>query len=274
MAGAKHAGAEQIYYINGSEHEHTGEGTCSTHYDRRRTLQSSLLVLAQRRDAIYLYYVLSGLADAIEVAIIRQFGRYPPSAVDDQAISLRATHQLVEGARIKKDETRWTAFGDRPKLPRLDDRLRHRTRHRDCIAEWMIEVQNSYGLTEGIHHVMIAIGMERIAAIVTRDRDWYAAVAHFVDRRDAAPTWGPPIAPILKIKIDGWQRHYRDARLGAEDEGPAYLLFRLDGQAAAMAAHHATLESVAQHCSGDMRERRRRRVAALVYMQIDIETAF
>ena len=80
----------------------------------------------------------------------------------------------------------------------------------------MIEVQNSYGLTEGIHHVMIAIGMERIAAIVTRDRDWYAAVAHFVDRRDAAPTWGPPIAPILKIKIDGWQRHYRDARLGAE----------------------------------------------------------
>jgi hypothetical protein len=74
------------------------------------------------------------LSDAIEVAIIRQFGRYPPSAVDDQAIRLRATHQLVEGARIEKDETRWTAFGDRPKLPRLDDRLRHRTRHRDCIA--------------------------------------------------------------------------------------------------------------------------------------------
>jgi hypothetical protein len=130
---------------------------------------------------------------------------------------LRPTHQLVEGARIKKDETRWTAFGDRPKLPRLDDRLRHRTRHRDCIAEWMIEVQNSYGLTEGIHHVMIAIGMERIAAIVTRDRDGYAAVAHFVDRRDAAPTWRPPVAPILKIRIDGWQRHYRDARLGSPD---------------------------------------------------------
>jgi len=71
----------------------------------------------------------------------------------------------------------------------------------------MIEVQNSYSLTEGIHHVMIAIGIERIAAIATRDRDWYAAVAHFVDRRDAAPTWRPPIAPILKIKIDGWQRH-------------------------------------------------------------------
>ena len=39
-----------------------------------------------------------------------------------------------------------------------------------------------------------------------------------------------------------------------------------------MAAHHATPESVAQHCSGDMRERGRRRVGALVYMQIDIET--
>jgi hypothetical protein len=138
----------------------------------------------------------------------------------------------------------------------------------------MIEVQNPHGLTEGINHVMIAIGMERIAAIVASDRDWYTAVAHFVDRRGTAPAWCPSIAPILKIKIDGWQRHYRDARLRTEGEGPAYLLFRLDGQAAAMAAHHATLESVAQHCSGDMRERGRRRVAALVYMQIDIETAF
>ena len=26
-------GAEQIYYSNGSEHDHTGEGTCPTHYD-------------------------------------------------------------------------------------------------------------------------------------------------------------------------------------------------------------------------------------------------
>ena len=68
----------------------TGVGHCN----------ASLLVLAQRRDAIP--YVLSGLSDAIEVAIIRQFGRYPPSAVDDQAIRLRATHQLVEGARIDK----------------------------------------------------------------------------------------------------------------------------------------------------------------------------
>jgi hypothetical protein len=41
-----------------------------------------------------------------------------------------------------------------------------------------------------------------------------------------------------------------------------------------MAAHHATPESVAQHCSCDMRERGRRRVAALVYMQIDVETPF
>ncbi len=231
-----------------------------------------MLVLAQRRDAIS--YVLSGLSDAIEVAIIRQFSRDLPSAVDDQAIRLWATHQLVEGARIEKNETRYSAFGDRPKLPRPDDRLRYRTGHRYRIAEWMIEVQNSYGLTEGIHHVMIAIGMERIAAIVTRDRDWYAAVAHFMDRRDAAPTRRSPVAPILKIKIDGWQRHYRDTRLGAKVEGPAYLLFWLHCQAAAMAAHHATPESVAQHCSGDMRERGRRRVAALVYVQIDVETPF
>jgi hypothetical protein len=59
----------------------------------------SLLVLAQRRDVIP--YSLSGLSDAVEVAIVRQFGRDPPSAVDDQTIGLRATHQLVESARIE-----------------------------------------------------------------------------------------------------------------------------------------------------------------------------
>ena len=230
-------------------------------------------ILAQRRDFYVLYYVLPGLSDAIELAIIRQFSRDLPSAVDDQAIRLWTTHQLVEGARIEKNETRYSAF-DRPKLPRPDDRLRHRTRHRYRIAEWMIEVQNSYGLTEGIHHVMIAIGMERIAAIVTRDRDGYAAMAHFMDRRDAAPTRRSPIAPILNIKIDGWQRHYRDTRLGAKVEGPACLLFWLHCQAAAMSAHHATPKSIAQHCSGDMRERGRCRVSALVYVQIDVETPF
>ena len=42
----------------------------------------------------------SVLSDAVEVAIIWQFGRYPPSAVDDHAIRLRAAYQLVESARI------------------------------------------------------------------------------------------------------------------------------------------------------------------------------
>ena len=111
--GQHYAGVEQIYYSKGSGARPRQE-TCSTHAIATGVghCNASLLVLAQRRDAIP--YVPSGLSDAIEVAIIRQFGRYPPSAVDDQAIRLRATHQLVEGARIKKDETRWTAFGDRP----------------------------------------------------------------------------------------------------------------------------------------------------------------
>src|SRR5260370_18578205 len=104
---------------------------------------------------------------------------------------------------------------------------------------------------------MIAIGVERIAAIVARDRDGYAALAHFADRRYAAPARRPPVAPILKIKIDGWQRHYRDTRLGAEVEGPAYLPFGLGRQAAPMAAHHVTPEASAQPCSGDMRARGR-----------------
>src|SRR5208282_117948 len=214
-----------------------------------------------------------GLSVAVELAIIRQFRGYPPSAVDDQAIGLRATHQLVERARVEKDETRWTTFGDRPELPRPDDRLRHRTRHRGRIAERMIEVKNPHGLTEGINHVVIAISMERIAAIVAGDRDRYAALAHFVDRRDAAPARRAFTAPVLKIQVYGWQRDHRDTRLRAEIEGPAYLLFGLDRKAATMATDYTTRESVAQNCSGDMRERGRRRIAALVDMQIDVETA-
>src|SRR5260370_36909190 len=101
---------------------------------------------------------------------------------------------------------------------------------------------------------MIAIGVERIAAIVARDRDGYAALAHFADRRYPAPARRPPVAPILKIKIDGWQRHYRDTRLGAQVERPAYLPFALDRQAAALAAHHVTPEAASQRCSGHMRE--------------------
>src|SRR5260370_12722193 len=80
----QYAGAEQIYYGNGSEHDHTGEGTCPTHYDRNRILQC---VVAGIGAALRCFpYVLSGLLDAIDVAVLRQFGRDPPSAVDHQPI--------------------------------------------------------------------------------------------------------------------------------------------------------------------------------------------
>jgi len=45
---------------------------------------------------------ISSCETSVELAIIRQFNRDQPSAVDDQAIRLRATHQFVEGARIKR----------------------------------------------------------------------------------------------------------------------------------------------------------------------------
>ena len=137
----------------------------------------------------------------------------------------------------------------------------------------MIEVQNPHGLTEGINHVVIAISMERIAAIVAGDRHRYPALAHFVDRCDAAPARRPLTAQVLKIKTYGWQRDHRDTCLGAEIEGPTYLLFGLDREAATKATDYATLEAVAQNCSGDMRERGRRRIAALIDMQIDVKTA-
>ena len=115
-----------------------------------------------------------------------------------------------------------------PSCPARDDRLGHRTRHRGRIAERMIEVQNPHGLTKSIDHVVIAISMERITAIVAGDRDRYAAPADFVDRRDAAPARRPLTAPVLKIKIYGWQRDHGDTRFGAEVEGPTDLLFGLD----------------------------------------------
>jgi hypothetical protein len=137
----------------------------------------------------------------------------------------------------------------------------------------MIEVQNPNGLTESIDHVVIAVGVERIAAIVAGDCHRYATLTHFMDRRDASPTRRPSTAPVLKVKIYGWQRDHRDTRLGAEIEGPANLLLGLDRKAAAMATDYATLEAVAQNCSSDARERGRCRIAALVDMQIDVETA-
>lgn len=236
-------------------------------------LDPSLEFLVEDIAASPMTYEPSGSSDAVEVAIVWQFGRYPPAAVDDQTIRLRATYQLVESARIEKDETRWTTFGDRPELPRPDDRLGNGTCHRSRVGERMIEVQNPNGLTEGIDHVMIAIGVERIAAIVAGDRDRYAVLTHFVDRRDATPARRPSTAPVLKVKIYGWQRDHRDTRLGAESEGSANLLFGLDRKAATMATNHATPEAVAQNCRRDMRERGRRRIAALVDMQIDVETA-
>ena len=121
----------------------------------------------------------------------------------------------------------------------MDDRLRHGTRHRERIGKRMIEVQNPDGLAEGINHVVIAISVERVAAIVAGDRYRYAALAHFVDWRDAAPAWRPSLAPVLKIKIYDWQCDYRYPRLGAEIEGPAYLLFGLDRKAATMATNYA-----------------------------------
>jgi hypothetical protein len=124
----------------------------------------------------------------------------------------------------------------------------------------MVKVQNPNGLTKGIDHVMVATGVERIAAIVASDRDRYAALAHFVDWRDAAPARRPSANPVLKIKIYGWQRDHRDTRLGAEIEGSANLLLGLDRKAATMATNHATLEPVAQNCLRDMRERGRRRM--------------
>jgi hypothetical protein len=115
--------------------------------------------------------------------------------------------------------------------------------------------------------------VERVSTIVAGNRDRYATLAHFVDRRDATPARRPSTAPVLKIKIYGGQRDHRDTRLGAEIEGSANLLFGLDRKTATMATNHATLETVAQNCLRDMREGSRRRIAALVDMQIDIETA-
>jgi len=137
----------------------------------------------------------------------------------------------------------------------------------------VIQVQNPDGLTEGINHVVIAIGVERIAAVVASNRDRYTAAAHFVDRRNAAPAWCSSTVPVLKIKIYGRQRNDRYSGFGAEVECSAHLLFGLDRKAATMAANYATPEAVAQNCCRDTGKRGRRRISALVYVQIDIETA-
>ena len=60
-------------------------------------------------------------------------GEYAPPAVDDQPIRLRAAYQLVESAGIEKDETCWTALGDRPSRPAPMIALLHPWRSQEAM---------------------------------------------------------------------------------------------------------------------------------------------
>ncbi|HVA12110.1 MAG TPA: hypothetical protein VNF99_02565 [Stellaceae bacterium] len=167
-------------------------------------------------------------SELIEFRIIRQFLRDLPAAIDNEAIRLWTANELVEGTRAEKDESRRTAHANIPERCGADDRGGYRAGKGGHISKGMIKMHDPHRLAEGLDHVVIAIGMERVAAIVAADGDGNPAAAHFLDRCDAAPTRCPTALAILKIKVDRRQGHHGDPRLGAKIDGAASLRFGLN----------------------------------------------
>jgi hypothetical protein len=139
------------------------------------------------------------------------------------------------------------------------------------IRQRMVEVQDPDRLAKSIDHVVIAVGMEAVAAVVAGDRNRNAAAAHFMHEGHPAPAWGAAACAILKVKIDRGQRHHRHLGLGQEIECPVGLLFGLHREAATVAGDHAAVIAVAQGRAGDMRQRCSARVVGFVDVKVEVE---
>ena len=82
-------------------------------------------------------------------------------------------------------------------------------------ANGIVEMQDAHALAPDLHHVEIAIGVERIARVVAGDHRLDARRFQFVQRGDAAPARRAAGVPILQVHIAHRQRH--DGEPGARD---------------------------------------------------------
>ena len=80
-------------------------------------------------------------------------------------------------------------------------------------------MQNACGFAHHLHHIQIAIGVERIARIIRCEGDGNAARLHFMHKGHAPPTRRAPRLAILQIHIAHGQDHNRNAGISAGLDG-------------------------------------------------------
>ena len=132
-------------------------------------------------------------------------------------------------------------------------------------------MQDAGGFAVDLHHVVVAVAVERVAAIVGGDSHGNAACSHLVQQGHAAPARGAAGGTVLKVEIAHRQRHHGDARLRHEVEGAKRLLRFLGREAAAVAAQDAALEAVAKRRLGDAAQADGAGIVGFIDMEIDIQ---
>ena len=132
-------------------------------------------------------------------------------------------------------------------------------------------MENTHRLPVGIQHIVIAIGMKAVPAIVTCGRDTDAAAEHFLDDGDAPPARRAIFLAILQIHVDGRQRNDRDFGLGNKIERAVNFAFGLVRQAAAMTADDTAFVAVPHRGARYQGQGGGGRVVGLVDMKIDVK---
>ena len=161
--------------------------------------------------------------DERQFLVVRQLAGLAAAVPDHDAVGLRTRHQLVHRARVEQDQVSRRA-GAQHAVVDAHDRGRHRVTERRRVAVRMIEMQDAHRLAERVHHVVIAIGVERIAAIVARDRDRHAGAPQLLDQGHAAPARRAVGHSVLQVHVDGRQRDDADAGLRDQRDGARDLL--------------------------------------------------
>ena len=150
---------------------------------------------------------------------------------------------------------------------------RDRTHRLRPLAERVIEMRNSHCLAIDFEQVVIAVGIERIAAIVRGKRDRHAGCAKLVDQGDPTPTRCTPGIPALQIHVAHRQHDNCDPRFDAEPDRLRRKFFGLQRERAAMAALNQSLKIAAQRRRCHHVQHPRFCIAGFVNVQIERQGA-
>ncbi len=90
---------------------------------------------------------------------------------------MMAGYDFVECARVEHDQARRPSGGDPAMIGQLGDLRRRRSDQRRRIRKRMVEMQDPHRLPKRVDHVVVAVGVEAVAAIVARRRDRNSALS-------------------------------------------------------------------------------------------------